>query len=91
MSTMEDRNASHAAPIAHADGVIDVGGLALLTHIPAATILTLRCRAPDRLPPPFRRKPLLWRTRTVLHWMEEEEQREAQRIRATTAMLSPRR
>lgn len=60
--------------------VLDVQGLAALTHIPKATILTLRSRAPDKLPPPFRTHPLLWRTRTVVTWMEKQEQQEMERI-----------
>ena len=60
--------------------VIDVQGFARLTHIAKATILTLRSRAPDQLPPPFRQHPLRWRTQTVVRWMEKLEQRELERI-----------
>lgn len=38
--------------------VLDVQGFAVLAHIPKATILTLRSRSPDKLPPPFRQRPL---------------------------------
>ena len=60
--------------------VLDVQGFAVLAHIPKATILTLRSRSPDKLPPPFRQRPLRWRTETVVRWMEEQEQSELERI-----------
>lgn len=60
--------------------VLDVQGLASLTQIPKATILTLRSRSPERLPPPFRLRPLRWRTQTVVRWMEKQEQSELERI-----------
>jgi len=60
--------------------VVDVQGLARVTHIPKATILTLRSRSPELLPPPFRTHPLLWRMHTVVSWMERQEEQEAERI-----------
>jgi hypothetical protein len=60
--------------------VLDVQGFARLARIPKATILTLRSRAPDKLPPPFRLRPLRWRTQTIVRWMEEQEQAELERI-----------
>lgn len=60
--------------------VLDVQGFASLAHIPKATILTLRSRSPDRLPPPFRLRPLRWRVKTVVRWMETQEQQELERI-----------
>lgn len=60
--------------------VLDVAGLALLLRIPESTILTLRSRAPERLPPPFRTRPLRWRAGTAVEWMAREEQVEAARI-----------
>jgi hypothetical protein len=60
--------------------VLDVQGFAVLAHIPKATILTLRSRSPDKLPPPFRLRPLRWRAETVVRWMEEQEQSELERI-----------
>lgn len=60
--------------------VLDVQALAELTQIPKATILTLRSRAPEKLPPPFRLRPLRWRLQTVMTWMERQEQEEIARI-----------
>lgn len=60
--------------------VLDVAGLAELLRIPESTILTLRSRAPERLPPPFRTRPLRWRAGTAIAWMAREEQAEAARI-----------
>ncbi len=60
--------------------VLDVAGLASLLRIPASTILTLRSRAPDRLPAPFRTRPLRWRAGTAVEWMAREEQVETARI-----------
>ncbi len=60
--------------------VLDVAGLASLLRIPESTILTLRSRAPERLPPPFRTRPLRWRVGTAVEWMAREEQVEAARI-----------
>lgn len=60
--------------------VLDVAGLASLLSIPESTILTLRSRAPERLPPPFRTRPLRWRVGTAVEWMAREEQVEAARI-----------
>lgn len=60
--------------------VLDVQGFSSLAHIPKATILTLRSRSPDKLPPPFRLRPLRWRVQTVVRWMEKQEQHELERI-----------
>jgi hypothetical protein len=60
--------------------VLDVQALADLTQIPKATILTMRSRTPEKLPPPFRQRPLRWRRQTVMSWMERQEQEEIARI-----------
>ena len=72
-------NAATERPKINVD-VLDVAGLSLLLHIPESTILTLRSRAPERLPPPFRTRPLRWRAGTAVEWMAHEEQVEAARI-----------
>lgn len=69
-----------AATVTSDADVLDVEALADLTHIPKATILTMRSRSPDRLPPPFRQRPLRWRMQTVVRWMESQEQTELERI-----------
>ena len=69
-----------AAPNDLESAVLDVHAFARLAHIPKATILTLRSRSPDKLPPPFRLRPLLWRAQTVVRWMEKQEQTELERI-----------
>ena len=69
-----------AAPNDLESAVLDVHAFARLAHIPKATILTLRSRSPDKLPPPFHLRPLLWRAQTVVRWMEKQEQTELERI-----------
>lgn len=59
---------------------LDVAAFAMLTLIPKATVLTLRSRSPERLPPPFRQRPLRWRRQTVVQWMKDEESHEIDRI-----------
>lgn len=64
--------------------ILDVQGLSQFTHIPKATILTLRSRSPDKLPLPFRLRPLRWRVLTVVRWMENQEKHELERIERTS-------
>jgi len=60
--------------------VLDIQGFSILAQIPKATILTLRSRAPEKLPPVYWQRPLRWRVETVMRWMEKREQHELGKI-----------
>jgi len=60
--------------------VLDIQGFSILAQIPKATILTLRSRAPEKLPPAYWQRPLRWRVETVMRWMEKREQHELGKI-----------
>ncbi|WP_299687919.1 hypothetical protein [Hydrocarboniphaga sp.] len=79
-----------SAPKSNESETLDVDAFAVLTLIPKATVLTLRSRSPDRLPPPFRQRPLRWRRQTVVQWMKDEEKHEIDRIARLTAGLRVR-
>ena len=57
----------------------DSAEVSQLLGVSPATLLTLRCRAPERLPPSWRSRPLRWRRKTVLKWIEDQETIERRR------------
>lgn len=63
-----------------ASDMLDVAGLSILLGLSPATVLTLRARAPDRVPPPWRTRPLRWRREAVMRWLADQENREQRRI-----------
>lgn len=61
------------------NGMLGIAEVSALLGLSPATLLTLRCRAPERLPPSWRSRPLRWRRKTVLKWIEEQETIERRR------------
>lgn len=66
------------------DEVINLAGLASMLDISPATILTLRSRDPQRLPAPWRTRPLRWLRGDVLAWMRAQAEAEAEAARVAS-------
>lgn len=70
--------------------ILDVYGLAALLGISSASIPALRSRTPEKLPPPYLSRPLRWRRETAVRWMDEQERREAIRIKQKAEGADPK-
>jgi predicted DNA-binding transcriptional regulator AlpA len=62
------------------DEVIDLARLASMLGLSPATILTLRSRDPERVPPAWRTRPLRWVRGEVSRWLRAQAEAEAARI-----------
>lgn len=71
--------------------MLDLAALSALLKLSPATILTQRTRAPDRVPPAWRSRPLRWRRDAVLQWLIEQEKEEQRRVEQRTRVVSIRR
>lgn len=60
--------------------MLDLTGLSEMLGLSPSTILTLRTRAPDRVPTPWRTRPLRWRRTTVHEWIREQEIEERRKV-----------
>ena len=80
-----------SAPNSSTPEMLDLAALSALLHLSPATILTQRTRAPDRVPPAWRSRPLRWRRDAVLQWLIEQERQEQRRVEKRTQVVSTRR
>lgn len=60
--------------------MLDLSGLSEMLGLSPNTILTLRTRSPDRVPTPWRTRPLRWRRATVHEWIREQELEERRKV-----------
>jgi hypothetical protein len=71
--------------------MLDLAALSALLQLSPATILTQRTRAPDRVPPAWRSRPLRWRRDAVMDWLIKQEREEQRRVEQRTQVVSTRR